>query len=267
MKSYPKMKSALLISTYNWPEALKLVLKSVLNQTKSVDEIIIADDGSGEETRLVINDFKLISNVPVKHVWQNDQGFRKAKILNKAIASSIADYIIEVDGDCVLNKNFVKDHLRMSERKVFLYGSRVNILEKFVSSVLKCQKTNFSFLSKEIKNRTRTIRIPLLSKFYKKRTNLSKKLRGCNISFWREDLIAVNGYNEDFEGWGREDSELFLRILNLGVKGRRLRFGGIVYHIWHKEKSKSKISVNNRIEKQTLSNKLLMCKNGIDKYL
>ena len=262
-----KIRSALIISTYKWPEALSLVLKSVVNQSVLPDEILIADDGSGEATKKVVDQFKDQIQVPVKHIWHEDLGFRKGKILNKAIASAEADYLIEVDGDCIMQRNFIEDHLAFAKKGMFLYGSRVNIQQSFLKELFQKQKIGFHLFSKGIKKRTRALRIPMLSHFFTSNTQLSKKIRGCNISFWKEDIIKVNGYNESIEGWGREDSELIVRVLNNGAEGRRLRYRGIVFHIWHQEKSRDKLEENNEIQKLSQENKMTWCKDGIDKYL
>ncbi len=262
-----EIKSALIISTYKWPEALALVLKSVTRQSVLPNEILIADDGSGNDTKKVIEEFAQQINIPVLHVWHEDKGFRKGKILNKAIAKTNADYLIEVDGDCIMQKDFIKDHLEFAKKGEFLYGSRVNIQQHYLPELFKKQKTSFHLFSKGIKKRTRTLRIPLLSYLYGPNPKLSKKIRGCNISFWRENIIKVNGYNESIEGWGREDSELIVRVLNNGCVGRRLRYRGIVYHIWHKEKSRDKLEENNEIQKLSAEKKMVWCMDGIDKYL
>jgi glycosyltransferase involved in cell wall biosynthesis len=261
------MKTALLISTYNWPEALDLVLKSVLNQTVLPNEILIADDGSSEETKILIDKFRNVLKIPVSHIWQEDIGFRKSKILNKAIAQTNADYIIQIDGDCILHNNFISDHLRFVQKGNYLYGSRVNILPKYVSEVFEKKITKFNFFSKEIKNKTRALYIPFISKLYKSHYGISKKFRGCNVSFWRKDLIAISGYNEDFEGWGREDSDLVIRMGNNGVKAKRIRYAGILYHIFHKSNSKSNLELNNKIQKETIEKGITRVTNGIDQYL
>lgn len=261
------MKTALLISTYNWPKALELVLKSVQDQTELPDEILIADDGSTLETKKIVDDFSNKINIPVKHFWQDDMGFRKAKILNKAIAGTNKDYIIQVDGDCILNKHFVRDHIKNAQSNVYLYGSRVNILPNSVEDVFQNQKTSFSVFSKEIKNKTRTLHIPFLSSLYKPHHGFSKKFRGCNVSFWRKDFIEINGYNEDFEGWGREDSDLVIRMGNKGVLAKRLRYVGIVFHIFHKINSKQNLELNDALEQKTINEKTVRISNGIDKYL
>ena len=261
------MKTALLISTYNWVEALELVLESVLQQTQLPDEILIADDGSKTETKECIAAFSKKINRPVKHFWQEDNGFRKSKILNKAIAGSIADYIIQVDGDCILHRHFVSDHLAHKQQNTYLYGSRVNIKEGFVNQVLTKKIIQFNYFSKQIKNKTRTLHIPFFSNLYKAHEGISKKFRGCNVSYWRADFIAINGYNEDFEGWGKEDSDLAVRLGNLGVKAKRLRYAGIVFHIWHRIKSKENVAKNTAMEEDAANQKMVKCEHGVSQYL
>lgn len=261
------MKTALLISTYNWPKALNVVLRSLVQQITFPDEVIVADDGSGEATRILLDEYKEKIPVPLRHVWQEDVGFRKSAILNKAIAATAADYIIQIDGDCIMNRYFVQDHRDLAEENVYVFGSRVNIKPEYVPLVLEVEKTHYSFSAKEIKNKTRNLRIVLLRNNFEKQDRFSGKTRGCNISYWRKDFIAVNGYDETIEGWGREDSEFVLRLLNNGVNGKRLRYGGIVYHIYHPEKSKDKLAENHQIQERTILEKRTWCSNGVDKYL
>ena len=262
-----KFQTALLISTYNWPEALDLVLQSVLLQTHLPSKILIADDGSKEETKQLIKEFQLKSTVPIFHFYQEDKGFRKAKILNKAVAGSNVDYIIQVDGDCIMHPNFVEDHLNLAEKGVYLYGSRVNILPNAVEKIFRMKKIYFNIFSNEIKNRTRTLHIPFLSRLYKSHEGISRKFRGCNVSFWRDDFIAINGYNEDFEGWGREDSDLAIRLGNNHIKAKRLRYAGIAYHIYHKTNSKDHFEWNDKMQKETIANRTVRILKGIDQYL
>ncbi|MCF6346904.1 MAG: glycosyltransferase family 2 protein [Flavobacteriaceae bacterium] len=261
------MTSSLVISTYNWSEALELVLKSVKNQSLLPDEVIIADDGSTDKTKKLIKKFQ--QNFPTKliHFWHEDKGFRRSTVLNKVFSKTNVDYIIQLDGDCIIHKHFVRDHVYHAEKETFLYGSRVNIQESFLPTLFKNKVIHFNFFAKGIKKRTRNLCIPILSKQYKRKNELSDKLRGCNLSFWRKDIISVNGYNEDIEGWGREDSELIIRMLNKGVLGKRLRYCGILYHIYHSEKSKDRLELNDEIQQNSINKKLTWCENGIDKYL
>lgn len=261
------MKIALLISTYNWPQALSVVLKSLQLQTAFPQEVLIADDGSAGATRDVIEQFQRKLDLEIKHFWQEDKGFRKSAILNKAVAGTDADYIIQIDGDCIMHPYFIEDHISRIQDNVYLFGSRVNLKPSAVPDILKNEVTDFSMFSKSVLNKTRNMRIPVLRDLYKEKNTFSHKTRGCNISYWRRDFLAVNGYDETMEGWGREDSEFVLRMLNNDVKGKRLRYGGIVYHIYHQEKSKAHLLENTRIQEDTIREKKVWCSKGVDKYL
>ncbi|MAN59391.1 MAG: glycosyl transferase [Flavobacteriaceae bacterium] len=261
------MKTSLLISTYNWPEALELVLKSAENQSVLPDEILLADDGSREETTRLIETFKKGSSIPVVHVWHEDDGFKRSEILNKTIAKATGDYIIQTDGDCILHVDFIKDHSTHARPGQYLYGSRVNIQEGYLPTLFSNKQIEFNPFSKGIKKRTRALRIPFFSRFYGPGNELSKKLRGCNVSYWKSDFISVNGYNEGMTGWGREDSELMVRMMNKGVLGRRLRYSGIVFHIWHKTSSMHNVAKNDAIQRQAVAEKRTWCERGIAQYL
>jgi glycosyltransferase involved in cell wall biosynthesis len=261
------LKISLLISTYNWPEALDLVLLSVEKLTVKPDELLLADDGSTPETTNLINAFKKRSSIPVNHVWHQDKGFNRSAILNKAIAQSTSDYIIQTDGDCILHPSFVKDHKSLAKKNRYLFGSRVSINEKVSPRLLLDKKIKFNFFSPGVNKRLRAIRIPLFSIFFKPKKDLSKKIRGCNISYWKKDFVSVNGYNEDMTGWGREDSELITRMINKGCIGKRVRYCGLIYHIWHPPASKASFNKNDQIQKDATLNKTIRCENGIDKYL
>jgi len=265
IKSNPKC--SLITPTYNWPEALELLLISIKNQSLLPNEVIIADDGSKEDTTRLIKKMQQDFPVPLYHIWHEDIKNRKPAIMNKAIASAKYEYIVEIDGDIIMHKDFVKDHLAMAEKEVFLYGSRVNIQENHLEKLFKNKQIAFSFFSKGIKKRGRTLRIPFLANRFKKEDKRSSKLRGCNMSFWREDFIKVNGFNEALTGWGIDDSEMIQRLINIGIKGKRLKFRGIVYHIYHYEQDKSHIHLNEKIENETTNNKITYIEKGVDQYL
>lgn len=265
MKKFPKC--SLVTPTYNWPEALELLLISVLNQTVLPDEVIVADDGSRENTKKLIAEFQEKFTIPLIHVWHEDNKNQKPKIMNKAIAIAKNDYIIEIDGDIIMNKYFIEDHLTFAEKGQYLFGSRVNIQERKLQSIFKNKIINFDYFTIGIKKRNRTIRLPFLMRFAKLVSKRSSKLRGCNMSFWRKDFIAINGFNENLVGWGIDDSEMIERMHNLGIQGKRLKFAGINYHIYHKEQSKSHIEINNEIEKMTRENKLIFIEKGVNQYL
>lgn len=264
-KSLPT--STLMIATYNWPEALQLSLTSALNQSHPPDEIIIADDGSTPETKKLIDEIALTTKVPIVHIWHPDKGFQLAAIRNKAIKAARYDYLIQVDGDVILNKDFVYDHLQLATRGYFLCGSRVSLSAEKSAELLRKNTFRISYAAMPLASIFNSIRSSFLTRLFADRYKKNKLyvLRGCNMSFWRADLLKVNGYNEDITGWGSEDFELAIRLINSSLKKRFLKFGGIVYHIFHKENSRDKEQRNIEILEQTIANKNTWISNGIIK--
>lgn len=263
-----KGKITLLISTYNWKEALRLCLLSVSAQTVMPDEILIADDGSREDTRLMIDELRSLFSVPIIHVWHEDKGFRKTLILNQALAKSTGDYIVQVDGDVILERHFIQDHYEMMERGYFVCGSRTKIgpavtkrLVNEVSFKLNASSAKAGFVLNGF--RSKKLRAFLAERYAKKIDHM----RGCNMAFWKDDFIAINGYNEDLLDWGHEDGELVYRLHFAGVKKKFLKMGGIVYHLWHKEASKHNEGTHLQTLEVVKENKISWCDNGIDKYL
>jgi len=260
------MKVALLITTYNWPEALELVLLSVQSQTTYPNEIIIADDGSTEDTKHLISKFKKSISVDVKHIWHEDVGFTKTVILNKALKEISSDYIIQVDGDVILHKNFIKDHIKLAEENVYLFGSRISIKKEYSKKVLSDKTIKFHWMNKGLLRKTRAIYLPFLSSYLSKKSQEnSGKLRGCNMSYWKKDAIAINGYNEDFIGWGYEDFNFAQRLLYAGVTSKRIKHMAIQFHIYHKEAPKGNTEIGDKIQIETAENKITKCKNGLVK--
>lgn len=257
------MKTALLISTYNWESALDLVLQSVHNQTVIPDEILIADDGSGDSTRELINSWQKKSKVSIKHFWQEDDGFRKTIIMNEAVSGTDAEYIIQIDGDIILDKDFIKDHLSNRKKRFFLNGSRALISESNTDRILQVGKLNMNEVSKNVKNKINATRIPLLSHLFRKDGYISNNVKGCNFSFWREDFIDVNGYNNEMNGWGHEDIELAARLVNLGIKQRRLKMSAVCYHLHHPYFDRKNESINLSVYQDVVNSKIIRAENGL----
>ena len=263
-------KVTLLISTYNWPEALRALLESVLGQTIMPDEVVIADDGSTEETKNVIDEFRGRLSKPIVHVWHEDKGFRLSQIRNKGIAKSSGDYIIQIDGDVILSKNFIEDHLDVARKGCFVCGSRISLSEKSSKRILCGGKWGFCLCNGNISlsNFFNRIRLKfvrhLLADRYAKR--IESHIRGCNMAYWRSDIIRVNGYDESYINWGYEDWDLAYRLHFAGIKKRSLKHGGIMYHLWHNENSKNK-ETNYQLFNQTVNEKRTSCGRGIDKYI
>ena len=261
------MKLSLIITTYNWPDSLVLTLKSIENQTISPDEVIIADDGSADETQEVISKFQQDSELKIIHSWQEDLGFRAAKARNKAIAKSCGDYIILIDGDIILHPKFVQDHVNNAQVGYFIQGTRVLLTQDRTRDALKRMSINFSFLSKGIKNRKNAIYSDFLSKLFSKKMNYLRGIKTSNMAFFKQDCVNVNGFNNDFEGWGREDSEFVVRLFNTGINRKSLRFIAIQYHLWHKDIDRKHLDYNNQLLQNSIKQKLKVCKKGINKYI
>lgn len=251
------MKVALLISTYNWPEALELVLTSVLRQSRRPDEVLIADDGSDERTARVVEAFRDVHQLPIKHVWHEDNGFRKSIILNKALRQATAPYIIEIDGDILLHRHFVADHIRAAEPGYFVQGSRAMIGERKSREILQAKRWNIHALSSGMTTRFNAVRFPLLSGLFKTDPQSSHNVKGCNLAFWLADYIKINGYYNGFEGWGWEDYEFAERLINAGVKKKRLKWAAVSYHIFHPLYSRGNFEPNELIYRETVKEKLI----------
>lgn len=258
---------ALLISTYNWPEALQLVLESVKTQTRLPDEVIIADDGSGNATRELIESFQKDFPCPIIHVWHEDDGFRKCIIWNKALTHVCSDYIVQIDGDCVLAPRFIEDHLAIARKGWFTCGSRTLLTSEKTQEVLRTCTPKLSAFSSGVCNKFNALRIPFLTQFYKERYRRRKPYisKGCNMGFWRKDLFAINGYNETISGWGREDAELEVRLMKLGIRRQSLKFGGIQFHLFHKENDRSRDAKNIEILNAALASDEFWTPQGIVK--
>ena len=260
------MKVSLIVTTYNWKEALYITLKSVLKQKILPYEVIIADDGSRPDTAVMIAEFQEAYPIPLIHSWQEDVGFRLAASRNKAIAKARGDYLIIVDGDLYLPPSFISDHIDSAKEGHFVQGGRV-LLGSEVSKRVLFNNYVPGFFSANIRNRHNIINSRFLSAIFTKVRNSDRSTRGCNFALWKSDAIKVNGYNEDFEGWGREDSEMVVRLLNSGLNRIYLKFAAVVYHIYHKENSRAMLDVNDKIYKNAILNKEVTCENGLEKYL
>lgn len=261
---------SVVVSTYNWPEALELCLLSIANQTVLPNEVVVGDDGSRDDTRRLIE--RMRPQLPYKliHVWQEDKGFRLAAICNRALARCTSDYVIKIDQDIIMDPHFVEDHIRHAERGYYISGSRAKLTEPFTKKILASKNYKLSPFTCGVIRKFNAMRIPWLTKFFYKYM-LNKLDRGCNMSFWRDDLYAVNGYDGDMVGYGNEDIDLSARMRALGVKKRTIKFSCIEYHIWHKE-TESKFddelrSRNIALRESNSATGRIRIENGIDKYL
>lgn len=261
------MNISLIITTYNWKNALKIILDSVLKQTMRPDEIVIADDGSSDGTAEMLNTIQQTFPIPIIHSWQKDEGFKAAQSRNKAISKSSGDYIIIIDGDMILSPKFIESHLKFAKEKQFIQGTRVPTTAAGELSLFNSSAVNLTFFSRNIRHRNNAIQSYTLAKIFSRIKNDGSSIRSCNMSFWKSDLIECNGFNEDFIGWGREDTEITYRLYNCGKQRLYLRFAAIAFHIYHPENNRQQQNSHQYILNNTIDNKITRCKNGLDKYL
>ncbi|MDC1387021.1 glycosyltransferase family 2 protein [Candidatus Thioglobus sp.] len=261
------MRISLIITTYNRPEALLLVLLSIESQESQPYEVIIANDGSELPTQNLIEEFMLKTNLKIIHSFQEDFGFRAAESRNKAISSASGDYIVLIDGDMILHPEFIGDHLRNAQCGYFIQGSRVLITKMKTREVIKSKKLAFNLFTPGLSNRLNSIHSQFLSKIFSIKKNHLIGIRTCNMSFFREDCLKVNGFNNDFIGWGREDSEFVVRLFNKGFKRKTVKFSAIQYHLWHSDEARESLLKNNQLLQHAIEEKPEWCENGICKFL
>ena len=260
------MKLSVIVTTYNRPDALKKVLDGLIHQTRRPDEIIIADDGSGEETAAMVAPYLARKDIRILHVWQEDDGFRLSRSRNKAILASSGDYIVIMDGDCIPESRFIEDHEALAEEGCFFQGKRVLVNEpvektfvfRHIDSVTRLL---WYALTGKISNFHHIFRIGFFPSY---RTTKLSGVRGCNTGFFRKDLFAVNGYNQEITGWGREDSEIVIRLYNYGLKRKENPFRAICYHLWHPENSRNNLHKNDEIMEDTRTVGGYTCRLGLE---
>lgn len=259
--------TSLIVTTYNRPKALFVVLKSVLMQEQPPDEVVVADDGSQEETLQVVESLAEISPVPVVHVWQKDRGYQAARIRNKAIAKARNEYLILIDGDMVLHPAFVKDHLGVARTARFVQGGRVLLGKKATQKALERGFVEWDLTQPNVGNRKNLIHNERLMRYLSAESNHLQGAKTCNLSLFKSDAIRVNGFDNCFLGWGREDSEFICRLINSGVRRYNLRFGALTQHLFHPHRSQKELSSNDELLQRSIQNIFTWCEDGLDQFL
>jgi GT2 family glycosyltransferase len=243
---------SVVVTTYNRSEALKPVLRAFSQQDDKGFEIIIADDGSAPQHRLEIARNATLCGVPVVHVWHPDVGFTAGRVRNRGVAAARGSYIVFLDGDCVPETDFVRQHRRLQEPGCFVNGSRVMLSQSFTEEVvskgisLQGRSPLYwlrKWLAGEASKITGLLRLP---------DGSSRKIcefkwsgiRSCNMGVWRSNFEGVNGFDESFVGWGHEDADFVLRLHNSGVVRKNGFCATEVYHLWHPESSRAQESTN-----------------------
>ncbi|MDC1311862.1 glycosyltransferase family 2 protein [Burkholderiales bacterium] len=256
------MKTTVIVTTYNRPDALDSVVRGFFLQ-KDIDfDLVVADDGSDQQTRDIISRLSLEAPFEISHVWHEDLGFRAAAIRNKAIKASQGEYLIFTDGDCIPRANFVVNHKKLAEKGYFLSGSRVLLSRKLTQDILtKAAGLGHwdtwtilrHYCARDI-NRV----LPLFSSVWLMpyRKSSPKRWEGvktCNFSSWKSDLFGVNGFDEQYRGWGLEDSDLVVRLLKSGVKHKNARQATPTLHLWHPENDRGGLERNSQMLRAIMS--------------
>ncbi len=250
--------TAVIISTYNNPDFLRLVLDGYAKQSYQHFSIYIADDGSNEDTRELIEHISQSFPVPIQHIWHEDQGFRKARVHNLALQQVKEDYVILTDGDCIPHPYLIETHRRLAQKNILICGSRILLSRAYTEHVCKSGSspsfTPLHCIKKRLQGHINRI-FPLFLPAHLSAANKKiSGIHGCHISCHTKHLLHINGFDESFEGWGREDSDLVARLLHSGVQRKNLR-GTPVLHLWHQENNRNQLENNNALLQACLDEK------------
>ncbi len=265
---------SVVISTYNWPRALALVLAALSRQSDRDFEVVVADDGSTADTAELVADLTAGFPVPLRHVWQEDLGFRAAACRNRAVAASCGEYLLFLDGDCLVRPDFIAVHRHLAEPGRFVAGNRILFTEAMTGEILagRTDPSRWSgpdFLRVRLKGGINRL-LPLITlpgNFW--RCMRPRRWQGamtCNLAVWRHDFYQVNGFNESFVGWGHEDAEFVGRLINAGIYRKEGRFAVPILHLWHRSQDRRGEAENLRRLHEHLAAGLIRAEAGVDRY-
>lgn len=230
------MNVALLITAFNRPEALNLVLNTVASQSRPPDEVVLCDDGSNFEVRILAKQWE--GRLPLRHAWQPDRNFRAARSRNLGVCEVGAEYLLWIDGDCLLPPKFVENHLRLAKSGYLVAGGRHLLSRTQTDKLLD----RVSSIDRAFSNwKFNSLAMGVLRDLH---SGAWEKVRTCNLGMHRNDLEAIGGFDESYVGWGREDSDFVVRLMHQGVKVRSGRLATCVAHLYHPESSRDQLSEN-----------------------
>lgn len=265
---------SVIVTTYQRPCALSRVLASLANQEVAPTEIIIADDGSGPETSTLVNTWQTRLTCPLLHVWQADEGFRAAGARNRAVAASSGEYLIFLDGDCLIFPDFIRRHLALAEAGRLVMGSRIlcspMFTEQIENGTLAPLYWGWSdWLAARKRGDVNRI-LPLLrlpgQTWRKLRSLRWRGVRTFNLAVWRSDFERVNGFDELFQGWGHEDADLAVRLMHAGVQRKDGQFALPVLHLWHRESDRGRETENMQRLQARIRSRQVRAEAGLDGY-
>ncbi len=267
-------RASVIVSTYNRPDALTAVLAGFGSQSSDRFEVVVADDGSDDQTRAVVDDARRRHAFPIAHAWQEDRGFRLSASRNRAVLEARGDYLIFLDGDCIPRPDFVANHRWLSEPGWFVRGTRAALSEGFTDRVLQDRlpvhewtlpRWLWATAVRELKDPTPLL--TLRNRGFRKRS--PEKWRGaqtCNLGVWARDFERVDGFDEAYVGWGMDDADLAVRLIRAGIRRKEGKFAVGVLHLWHAENDKSMLDDNVRRFEDTLGGTRTRARVGLSSH-
>ncbi len=262
------IRCCLVVTTHERPDALERVLAAVAAQTQAPDELVVADDGSGANTAEVVKRHAASARYPVHHAWQPHEGFRAGRIRNAAIARSRSEFIVLLDGDMVPHPGFLADHRALARPGRYSQGVRIALDETATRRLLECASGLPQPWSAGLGRLRRLygLHAPRLARRLRGAANTVVAVKACNQGFWRDDLLAVNGFDEAMTGWGSEDKELCARLENAGVRRQTLLFAAIAWHLEHGPAPRDRAEVNRARWQETVRSRRTRCDAGLDRH-
>ena len=262
---------SVIVTTYNREDALDAVLRSLARQTEQEFEVIVADDGSAAATAALIEVWKGKLGRRLDHVWHEDRGFRAAEIRNRAILASHGTYCIFLDGDCIARPDFVATHRGLAETGCFVTGNRILLSRELTVNALRGNLTPETWtFARWLAERRRgginrlsaLLHLPL-GPLRRLRQREWRGARSCNLAIWRADLDRVDGFDADYSGWGKEDSDIIVRLLHAGVRRKDGVFATGVLHLWHAEAERGRLAENERKLSDSLAGDRIRARRGL----
>ena len=262
---------SVILTTYDREDALAAVLRSLARQSDRQFEVVVADDGSGSATKALLAIWRERLGTPLIHVWHEHRDFRTGEIRNRAMLASHGTYCVFLDGDCLVRPDFIATHRRLAERGWFVTGNRALLSAELTARVLRDDVAVETWGTLEwIAQRARAgvnrigpvLHLPL-GPLRKLRPQAWQDARSCNLAVWRADLDRIDGFDANFSGWGREDSDLLVRLLRTGVRRKDGVFATGVVHLWHGDADRSRLEQNQRRLDEVVANQRVRAERGM----
>jgi len=260
------IRCCLVVTTHERPDALERVLSAVAAQSEAPDELVVADDGSGPDTAQALKRHAAAARYPVHHAWQPHEGFRAGRIRNEAIARTCCDYVVLLDGDMVPHPSFLADHRALARPGHYSQGVRIALDGTATRRLLEPGSGLPQPWSPGLGRLRRLygLHAPRLARLLRRAASAVVAVKACNQGFWRDDLLAVNGFDEAMTGWGSEDKELCARLENAGVRRQTLLFAAIAWHLDHPAAPRTRADANRARWHDSVQSRRTRCEAGID---